>query len=192
MVRIYEQVDSAAVDGSIAACTSLLVANTEFNREVQEAGTLGSGTNDMANNATDIKRGFHFESEANEPNETSWPAGTWTVRLNVTTGNANLDFESLDICRVDSGGTSQATIGTLTSTVTLTSGVHTFNVTGSADAGAAASDRFYAVGGIAIDPAAHGTQTVTVTNDQLIDTPFSAPPAGPSIPVVMNGYKLRR
>lgn len=190
MVRIYEQVDVVAIDGSIAACTGFPLAQADFNREVQESGSLGSGTLIVGANTISIERALHYESEANEPNETSWPAGDWVVRFNVTTGNTNLDITDMVVCRVDSGGTSQATIGAASFLpFVLSAGVKSITVAGGADAGAAATDRFYLVGGIR-RILGHGSQQATITNDQLLDTPFAAL-AGPSIPVFMDSYRRR-
>jgi len=180
VVRVYEQVDQAAIDGSIAACSDFSVAAAEYNREVEESGTLGSGTNVITANTGSLRRAIHFESETNEPNETSWPAGDWTVRFNVTTGNTNVDLDGIDICRVNSSGVNQATIfDTFFLAINLSAGVKTFTVSGNADAGAAATDRFYIVLSI-FRSAGHGSQSATITNDQQIDTPFAAlaPPPG--------------
>lgn len=174
MVRIYEQVDVAAIDGTIAACSGLGAASGVYDRELQESGTLGSGTNAVSENTGSVVRSIHFESEANEPNETSWPAGDWIVRIRVTTGNSNLDWDEQYVCRVNSGGVSQATIGSaVAQAVNLTAGAKSITVAGGADAGAAATDRFYLVGGI-IRSAGHGEQIAVVFNDQSIDTPFAA------------------
>ena len=179
MVRVYEQVDVAAIDGSFEACVTRSAADEALNfydREVQESGTIGSGTNLVGSNDNIFhNRAMHLESEANQPNSTSWPAGDWVFRFNVTTGNANVLWFTSHVCRVDSSGVSQASIGQETgSSQALTSGVKTVTVSGSADAGAAATDRFYLIGTVIRAGGSHGNQNATITNDQLIDTPFAA------------------
>ncbi len=174
MVRVYEQVDQAAIDGSIAACSGLGAATAEYNREVEESGALGSGTNVITTSDAGGERAIHFESEANEPNATTWPAGFYTTRINVTTGNSNLDWETVHVCRVNSGGMSQATITSDSSLgISLTAGVKFASLSPLFASGAAATDRFYIVGGI-IRSGGHGDQSATITNDQLLDTPFDA------------------
>lgn len=49
--------------------------------------------------------------ECQLPEGSVWNAGTWTVRLDVTTANANISWEGASVCRVSSGCVSQATIG---------------------------------------------------------------------------------
>lgn len=198
MVRVYEQVDVAAVDGSIEACSFGGTGTaTHFDREVQESGSLGSGTNDVVVSSTNVLRGMHFESENNEPNETTWPAGDWIFRFNVTTGNANVEWVTQVCCRLDSGGTSQAQIflaGIPGGVQALTAGVHEETFSGAVDFGAAASDRFYLVSLLRREADAHGNQTATITNDQLLDTPFDGggePPEGPAIAVFMANYRHR-
>ncbi len=174
MVRVYEQVDQAATHGTQQVCANPTAAQTTYNRELQESGTLGSGTLTVATNNTGSRRCMHLESEANEPNSTSWPAGDWVFRFNVTTGNANVEWSQGQVCRVNSAGANQATIGSNTFVVPLTAGVKTETISGSADAGAAATDRFYMIGRVQRESSAHGTQTATITNDQVMDTPFAA------------------
>lgn len=175
MVRIYEQVDVAAIDGSIAACFATLLANVDYNRELQESGTLGSGTNVAGTNTIGLEHAIHLESEANEPNSSSWPSGDWTLRLNITTGNANVILDHINVCRLDSLGVNQATVVNVSSVnIPMTAQVFVDTRNGQAQPGASATDRFYYVINITRLSGAHGNQNVTITNDQLIDTPFAA------------------
>lgn len=171
MVRVYEQVDVAAIDGSIEACEGAFsLASDEYNREVQESGTLGSGTLLVTSNTSASQRAFHYESEADEPGDTNWPTGTFTIRINVTTGNVNLSQVRWKVCRVNSSGVSQATVAQNFNSDVLNAGVISKNMTGSVQ-DAALTDRFYVVGLIARTDG-HGNQSATITNDQTLTTPF--------------------
>jgi hypothetical protein len=102
-----------------------------------------------------------------------WPAGTWVVRLNVLSpGTSGSTWDSVYICRVDTGCNNQSTIASATG---LAIDIHQpggYSVTlqGAADAGASATDSFY----IAYGFLNHGppNQNLTIKLDQPIDTPF--------------------
>lgn len=104
----------------------------------------------------------------------SWDAGTWTVRMNVTTANMNLEIDRLWICRIDSSGNSQAQIGdsdTLSSPISLAStGVKSQTVSGSAQS-PSAGDVVWVL--VRVNNGAMSTQSFTFTPDQLIDSPFN-------------------
>src|SRR5437867_3399464 len=50
---------------------------------------------------------------------TLWNAGTWTIRLNVTTLNIHVTWSEVWICRLNSACVSQATIGTSSPAISL-------------------------------------------------------------------------
>jgi hypothetical protein len=90
-------------------------------------------------------------SDAGVPNNTSWEAGTWTVRCEVTTANANITVLEAQVCRVNSSGTNQASVISGAGALVLgangatTTGVKSGSASGSAQAGSAAGDRMAVV-----------------------------------------------
>jgi hypothetical protein len=149
MAQLFlQQTDTAAVDGAIAACSGRGAGAVTDNKQATSGGTPGVGTPGLTINghATDVRL-VHFESAVNEPNNTNWDAGSWIVRLNITTGNANVTWDECYICRVNSSGVSQATVGSLTGqAINLTStGTYTMTISGSSQPGASATDRIYIV-----------------------------------------------
>lgn len=103
---------------------------------------------------------------------TSWDSGTWTWRFNVTTANMNITLRSVYICRVNSSGVNQATIGSSTGlSVSLgTTGVKSGTISGSAQTPNAGD---YVVIVYVTENGAMSTQSAGVTPDQLTDSPFS-------------------
>ncbi len=88
-------------------------------------------------------------SGSNSPNLTAWPAGNYTVTLNVTQANANLQITEVKIYRVDQNGgpstSGLAVVGDLKglSQSLSSSGTLTFDVAGAAQT-ASATDRIAA------------------------------------------------
>lgn len=106
------------------------------------------------------------------PAGTGWAAGTWTVRLNVTTGSAAAcTWTDTYVCRTNSSDVSQATIGSLTgqSIAINTTGVKSMNVTGSAQT-PSAGDKVYIV---LLFNSPSANQQFSVQFNQNIDSPFT-------------------
>ena len=123
----------------------------------------------------------------------SWDAGTWTIPVNVTTANSNLTIASCFVCRVNSGCTNQSTIGSATSLGIScgSTGVKNITVTGAAQS-PAATDRVVIV--VTFTNSKSSSQTVGITGNQTINTPFGAVAnqydwPNP-IPPVMSGRQL--
>lgn len=106
---------------------------------------------------------------------TTWAAGTWTWRLNITTSNMNLTLEEVYICRYNSASTpvNQATIGSVTGlAISLgTTGVKSGNITGSAQTPSAGD---IVIVSFRFSNGAMSNQTAQATFDQNIDSPFTA------------------
>jgi hypothetical protein len=171
-----QQTDTAAIDGAVVACSGAGAGTTTDNKQATQGGTPGvsSPTISLAGNQTN-NRGIHFESAANEPGQTSWPAGNWVVRLNVTTANANITWTGTYICKVNSSGQSLATVGSLTgqSLGLGSTGVQSMTVSGSAQT-ANATDRIYII--LIFSNSQTSFQSFNYRPNQLIDTPFPALP----------------
>lgn len=129
-------------------------------------GSAGSGTVPGSSTARD----FHFFCTVGAG--VTWGAGTWTVRLNVSSSNMNLTWTECYICKVASDCTGSTSIGSNTSVgISLgTTGVKTTTVSGSSvtpNAGDAVLVGFVWSNGAMTD------QVASFTPDQNIDSPFT-------------------
>lgn len=135
-------------------------------------GTLGSGTRSVSVTASATLAHTLFQCVIVNPG-TSWDAGTWTTRLNVTTANMNLTLTEIHICRMDSSHNNVSTIGSVTGlSISLGStGVITQNVTGVAVGSPAVDDYVLVIYTFA--NGAMSSQTFTLTRNQNISSPFN-------------------
>ena len=175
MTLSLRQTDSAAVDGSSIMCNSAVLADTPGSRQATDGGTPGSTPVSVTFAAQSVLRStVMFESAAGEPNSTSWEAGDYVVRLNVTTAvTGNGQWRETHICRCNSSGVSQASVGSLTGQTTdiTSTGVKTHTVSGAAQGSASATDRVYIV--LVFVSTNKTPRTMSFTPDQLIDTPLT-------------------
>jgi hypothetical protein len=169
------QTDTA---GAFAVGTYCGSARGTFTTPAQKlatsGGTAGTGTNSVTHAAAaNNQYAWTFTSAAGEPNNTSWESGNWTVRIEITTANANFSAWDALCCRVDSGGTSQGTVFTNTAGVgdISTTGVKSVTVAGAAQAGASATDRILVE--IGINSTSSMTQSCSFKPSQNIDTPVT-------------------
>lgn len=153
--------------------TSQLETNA-LSLEASQGGTAGSTITTFTHAAqADTRISFQFTSPTNVPNSTSWESGNWVVRLEVTTANMNVDWDAVEICRVDSGGVNVATV-VATSGLAInlgTTGVKSTTQSGTAQSGANATHRM----GISIDikNGTSMTQSWAGKPSQNIDTPVN-------------------
>ena len=157
--------------GAMLACTSPAdgLAWQARTSQAEVGGTPGVNEFTVTINRADIQAGVMFESPA--VGKTIWEAGTYTVRLNVTTAVANLLLTEVHVCRVNSSCVSQATVGSTTGlTISMGSlGVKSVEVTG-AEQSAADTDKIYIV--LIFANSAHADAIFGFTPDQNIDTPI--------------------
>ena len=172
---ILRQTDGAAQDGNMTACfggeLSHLPKNTqlvisEVRGSVEQAfGVAYAPGNDKAT--------FMMQSKPGLLGYASWNAGAWTIRLNVTSNHPAIYWREAHVCRVNSAGVSQESIG---SNLTIdqqmgSSGVKTAHVSGAASPGALASDTVYIVCVFEnLEP--FTSNALGITPDQDIDTPL--------------------
>ena len=171
----YQQTGVAATSGQQGACCgAVLIGGSQEQSSLCTIG--GSGASSpvtVGGSQFDIgtgQAGVMFEIEPTA--SVVWEAGTWTIRLNVTTANANVTWASTYICRLNAAGVSQATIGSNVghNTSLSTTGVKTNTVTGASQS-PAAGDSAYVV--LVFNVANSNNQTFACQFNQLVDTPFS-------------------
>src|SRR4029434_1901476 len=187
MAVIYAQTATVAPAGALVACSGAVLIGGGQEQEClcTVGGTAGGAV---------VVGGSQFDAGAGQagvmfeiaPTNTIWAAGSWTVRLNVTTLNTTVTWTDTYICRLNSANVSQATIGSLTGQTTSlsTTRVKTHTGTGAAR-NPATRVQAHTVTGAAQTPAAGdkvyivlvfnctgANQTLGVTFNQNIDSPF--------------------
>jgi hypothetical protein len=169
---IFVETDTTG-DTFSTACSGRTANTTTSSRSASETGTAGvtavSQTIDLSA-VTKAAVMFSLPVTAGDV----WNAGTWTVRLNITTAITGPTWEECYVCRVNSGGTNQATIGSVTAqAISLaTTGVKSVTISGSAQT-PAAGDKVYVV--LVFSNSQACTRTFAYTPNQNIDSPFTAP-----------------
>lgn len=176
MPIIFTQTDNTMVCAAATFCSGAsLNTDRDYLRQATQGGTAGSTAVTVTVNASaaDLICGWY---ECIVPDGSTWAAGDWVVRLNVTTAQTTVSWDATYICRVNSGCTSQATIGSLTGQAISLSptGVKSMTVTGSAQT-PGAGDKVIIV--LLFDNSNSCTRNVGLTPSENIDSPFIA--AGP-------------
>src|SRR5262245_22125352 len=142
MAATYAQTATVAPAGSAVACSGgvLIGSGQEQDCLCSIGGTAAGSAVTVGGSAFDAGAGQAGVMYEIQPGSSAaWNSGNWTVRLNVTTANANITWTDTYICRLNSSNVSQATIGSLTgqSTSLGTTGVKTHTVSGSSQTPAA-------------------------------------------------------
>jgi hypothetical protein len=167
----FIQTDTTFTNGNSAGCSgrsSSSVTKQLTGVIIGSAGTI-SQTVTLTSAQTNV---WGLQTKLDIPSGTSWNAGTWTWRLNVTTANMNLTLTEVYICRINSSNVSQATIGSATGLgLGLgTTGVQSGTISGSAQT---PSSGDYVNIVFVFTNAAMNTQSISVTHNQVIDTPLT-------------------
>ena len=169
----FTQKDVATSCGPQSSCSGGTVGTNTFDHEMED-GASGGTTEVMADIAAGTSNlTLFFQSTA--LNQLTWDSGTWTVRLNVTTGDKNLSLEGIWICREASDCTTVATIGSDTSmSTTLNAGTYSWDISGVATDdtdGGSETDTVY----IAMEVAnGHmNSRTLGITPDRDVDSPIA-------------------
>lgn len=175
--RNFTQTDSgqSCSASDAIACSDLSVADDEaLGRLADEGGTAGTTQVTWTYANGDANSVCFWVTSDEIGQDTSWPSGTWTVRLNVTTADTQ-SIINAKICRVTT--TCATVLGVVGNDSTVTSlsttGTKTWSISGASQS-ANTTDKFVVVFDCQEDQA-HGNSTVGVTPDQNIDTPLTAP-----------------
>ena len=188
MPKDFQQTDTAAPLGTVAACTSFTAGNNMIARTAVDGGTAGTGTPafGVTNPGATDHRLLYFELDPGE----DVPTGDHIVPIRITTTNTDMTWDQLHLCYWN--GTDFTTEGTLGSVTGIghvldTAQVETATITGaSAGPTYASSHRLYYV--LTFDGAgAHGSDNANYTPDQLITTPIVVAAGG--IPIIMHHRK---
>lgn len=181
---ILTQTDNAAGCGAVVGCSGATIASTPQAREATKDGSPGVTELEILIALDATQAGIMFQSANNEPGKTTWEAGDWIVRLNVTTGSDRITWVATYVCRFDNVCGSLAVVGSLTgqSISCELTGVKQMTVSG-AEQSANLSDEVYIVL-IFANSFTHGERGIGFTPDQNIDTPIVL--AGEDIVKIIN------
>lgn len=177
MAISFQQTDTNSACTIIASsyCSTFIIGGQlPKNKQATVGGTPGvaSNTQNVDPSAVDLDQ-MSFECVV--PNGYDGSAGNWTVRLNVTTANANITWDGVTICRMNSACVSQ---GTIVASVTLGISLASTGVKSTTKTGLfqsfAGGDKVIVI--LAFSNAAGTTQSFAFTPDQLIDSPYSIIP----------------
>lgn len=171
----FQQTDTAMTCSKTQFCEpSSTLATTALTKKATVGGT--AGTVEVAVQHVNATNSVNMWFELDVAAGTTWGAGDWTVPINVTTANMSAIVSAVYICQLSSVCGSVASIGTLTGlSDTMTAGVHTYTVTGSAIT-PSVGDKVMI---LFRTPTASMVQQFGVTPDQIIVSPFTVP-AGPA------------
>ena len=172
MSLILTQTDVEAACADSIGCSGGVLGPTPQGKQATEGGTAGV-TEIAATGVADANRVMvMFNSAAGEPGVTSWAAGPYVVRINLTTGTFIGNWEDTYVCRFSAACGSLATVGSLTAQaidITEATGVFSMTVTGALQT-AGVGDVLYIV--LIFSNSSAGGLDVTFTPDQNIDTPI--------------------
>lgn len=170
MAITFTQTDTVAVCGALVYCSPNSLNGTRSLRQAIVGGTPGvtAITRSIDGGASNLIAVF-FECIVGT--DVAWNAGTWTINLNVTTANASITWDRLNICRLSSGCVNQASIAFATGLgISLsTTGTKTATAPGSAQA-PSAGDKVMVL--LAFDNSSGSTVSFGYTPNLTIDSPF--------------------
>lgn len=169
---ILTQTQNAAGCGAVVGCSGATIAATPQAREATKDGSAGVTELEILIALGATQAGIMFQSADNEPGKTTWNAGDWVVRLNVTTGSDRINWVATYVCRFNNACGSLAVVGSLTgqSISCELTGVKQMTVAG-AEQSANLSDEIYIVL-IFQNTFTHGAKGIGFTPDQNIDSPI--------------------
>ncbi len=122
MARTFAQTDLPAPNSQVQACSGTVeTTSIPRDRRIDTFLEAGSGVQTVEVNNSSALRGIHMQSP--DVNETTWPAGTVTVKLNVSLGNTVVVAETLYVCQVSNTGSNKATWGSLVINAVMSFGV---------------------------------------------------------------------
>jgi hypothetical protein len=106
------------------------------------------------------------------PSGTTWNAGTWTWNLNVRQLDTGLKLVGVDICRVNSSGVSQSTIGTDSYNIIIGNSYTVFSGTISGSSQTPSAGDFVVINFV-FQNTTGGNKGGEIRNNQIINSPFT-------------------
>jgi hypothetical protein len=170
---VLTETDTDADNGTNVGCSGATGGATLIAKEATDGGTAGITQVGPNLGVRELLRAvLMFQSDSDEPGETTWDSGDYVVRVNITQARAGLEWRETYICERTTGG-SFNTVASLTGQTTdcSTTGTKTHTVNRATDYSAASSSTLYIVC-VFFMTLPHGTTNFGVTPDQNINTPI--------------------
>ena len=145
MSQTYRQTQTAAPCGTTQSCASHAVGTLPKSSLCSIAGTAGTSAITITVAAASSQSVIMFEATPGAG--AIWTGNSWSVRVNVTTANSNLNWRRLYICRLNSSCLGSSTIASNTglSLSFSTTGVKTATTPLGFTQTASAGDKWYAI-----------------------------------------------
>lgn len=166
----FQQTDAASACAPMSACAPAKTIVTPIvDVAMAPGGTPGTTaeTFDIAASASEYKTFF----QSDDVGQTDWPAGNWTVNLNISSAQNNMAWTGVWICRVDTTCGTIASVGSETASVDVSAGgIFSKTVTGAATTGAT-TDAVYVVCQFA-NSHTMTARTIGVTPSETVASPI--------------------
>lgn len=176
------------VEGVFCSSRSLDAVNHAIILLAKAGGLAGAGTGLVVLPTSQSTPTIHMIIDCPIPPNMNWDAGQWTIKINVTASNAggtNL-LDECRICRVNSLGVSQESIGNATALAIAmgATGVFTFNVTTTAPISKVVPGDRIALILAFTNTSSMSAANLTFTFNQIITCPFNPAPSKLGLPSI--------
>lgn len=170
-VFLLQQEDTAADSGFVTTCSGVAAGSVTSNHQMIRGGTAGTTEvlPDPDNGSASVLA-FQSDITLPEPNKTTWDAGDYVIRLNVSTGRAATLWAATYICERTAAGGYNAVASLTGQSIAMGAGTQTMTVNRATDYTAAASSTIY-IACVFTGPA-HGGSSVGIIPSLIIDTPI--------------------
>jgi len=167
---VLQQTDSLSSHIDNVAGSGLVAGAQTENIELQDGGTPGTTPLTFVVSTEAVRAHVFMESAVDEPNQARWPAGTWSVLLNVSGfAGTNARIRRCYIFRVGKNGVNHGLVGaTIDFNIACTFGVKTLTVVG-VETWGDPLDRVQVILGM---NKTAGTPTVKITPNKTVTTPI--------------------
>ncbi len=168
-----QQTDTSDININVFCSGLANNANAQQGNTASVGGTAGTVSNPIGMDASASRKiavGWSYTPGGS----VSWNAGTWVVKLEISTANGNCTWTDCFICRTNSSNVNQATIGSATG---INQGLGSTGVkTSPSISGAAqtpnAGDKVWII--LAFSNTQGTIQTFNYKSSQVISSPFTA------------------
>lgn len=136
MALTFQQTDEVASCPISEACAPLTttISSQASDFAMRPGGTPGVTAESFDIPAGSSRYGVFFQSD--DVGQADWPAGNWTIRLNVSSAQNNTAWDGVWVCRVDNACATVASVGSETTSVDISAGgVFSKTVSGTATTG---------------------------------------------------------
>lgn len=172
-VFLLQQQNVVADSGFNVGCSGATAEASPDARQILRGGSAGSIeiTIDPGNGLTRACLAFQSDTGIPEPGVTTWQAGDYVVRLNVTTARSGMIWEETYICERTSGAVFNTVASLTGQTTTMDAGTQTHTVNRGTDFSPLdANSTLYIV--MVFTGPAHGGSNAGVTPSLVVDTPI--------------------